>query len=69
MDPDSSLTLLGHTVQFVSGAPLLALLSPLGLALHLGALVVLLGLSARFSGSEVALFSLAAGDRADLVND
>lgn len=66
MDPDSSLALLGHAFQLVSGAPLLALLGPIGLALHLAALVVLLGLSALFSGSEVALFTLASSANPEL---
>ena len=59
MDPASSLAL----------AALLqadAFPSPVGLAVKFGTLVVLLGFSALFSGSEVALFSITAGERESL---
>ncbi|MEO0558971.1 MAG: hemolysin family protein [Bacteroidota bacterium] len=57
MDPASSLGLLGPI--------LLAdiVLSPVGLSVQIGVFVCLLGLSALFSGSEVALFSITAGER------
>ena len=60
MDPASSLGLLGPT--------LLAdvVLSPVGLGVQIGVFVCLLALSALFSGSEVALFSISSGDREDL---
>ena len=41
---------------------------PTGLAIQVGAFVLLLALSALFSGSEVALFSVSAGEREDLRN-
>ena len=47
----------------------LALLGPVELALRLGVFVVLLAFSALFSGSEVALFSISAGDREDVAGD
>ena len=60
MDPASSLGLLGPT-------PLADIvLSPLGLSVQIGVFLCLLALSALFSGSEVALFSISAGDREDL---
>ena len=43
--------------------------SPAGLVLQGGVFVTLLALSALFSGSEVALFSLSAGERETLTED
>ena len=56
MDPASSLALAALLLD--DPFP-----SPTGLAIRLVAFVVLLALSALFSGSEVALFSLTSGDR------
>ena len=47
----------------------LALIGPVGLVVRLGVLVVLLGLSALFSGSEVALFSISPAGREALTDD
>ena len=60
MDPASSLGLLGPI--------LLAdiVLSPVGLSVQIGVFVCLLALSALFSGSEVALFSITPGERESL---
>ena len=62
MDPASSLGLLGPT--------LLAdiVLSPVGLSVQIGVFLCLLALSALFSGSEVALFSISAGERENLAS-
>lgn len=62
MDPASSLALAALPLADV-------LPSPTGLAIQIGAFVLLLALSALFSGSEVALFSVSAGDREDLQAD
>ena len=56
MDPASRLALAALPLADV-------LPSPTGLAVQAGTFVGLLALSALFSGSEVALFSLSAGDR------
>ena len=62
MDPASSLGLLGPT-------PLADIvLSPLGLSVQIGVFLCLLALSALFSGSEVALFSISAGERENLAS-
>ena len=56
MDPASSLAL--------AALPLAAALpGPIGLAVQVGVFLTLLGLSALFSGSEVALFSIQPGER------
>ena len=55
MDPDSSLALAALLLDTLPG--------PLGLAIQIGVFVLLLALSALFSGSEVALFSISPGDR------
>ena len=56
MDPASSLALVA--------LPLAAALpGPFGLAVQVGVFVLLLALSALFSGSEVALFSIQPGER------
>ncbi len=44
----------------------LALIGPVGIVVRLAVLVALLGLSAFFSGSEVALFSISPTEREDL---
>ncbi len=62
MGPASSLALAALPLADV-------LPSPTGLALQAGAFVVLLLLSALFSGSEVALFSITAGEREALAGD
>ena len=59
MDPASSLALAALLLAD-------ALPSPTGLAIRLATFVILLALSALFSGSEVALFSLTSGDREEL---
>ncbi|MEM0963151.1 MAG: hemolysin family protein, partial [Bacteroidota bacterium] len=56
MDPASRLALAALPLAVVFP-------SPLGLAVQIGVFVVLLALSALFSGSEVALFSITAGER------
>ena len=62
MDPASSPAL--------AALPLADVVSdPTGLAIQVGTFVLLLALSALFSGSEVALFSVTAGDREDLGAD
>ena len=61
MDPASSLALVALPLADV-------LPSPLGLAVQLGVLVLLLALSALFSGSEVALFSITPGEREGLAD-
>ena len=58
MDPASSLALAAQVPDVLPG--------PLGLAVQVGTLLLLLALSALFSGSEVALFSITAGDREEL---
>lgn len=63
MDPASSLALAAH-LPIADALP-----SPLGLATQIGAFVLLLALSALFSGSEVALFSLGTGERESLAED
>ena len=55
MDPASSLALAALLLDTLPG--------PLGLAIQIGVFVLLLVLSALFSGSEVALFSISPGDR------
>jgi len=62
LDPASSLALAALPLADV-------LPGPTGLAIQIGAFVLLLALSALFSGSEVALFSVSAGDREDLGQD
>ncbi len=62
MDPDSSLAL--------AALPLADVLPGLtGLAVQIGAFVLLLALSALFSGSEVALFSVTTADREALADE
>ena len=62
MDPASSLALVA--------LPLADVLPGLtGLVIQIGTFVLLLALSALFSGSEVALFSVTTGDREDLADD
>ena len=56
MDPASSLAPVALPLAN-------ALPGPLGLAVQVGVFVLLLALSALFSGSEVALFSIQAGER------
>ena len=56
MDPASSLALVAPPLA-------VALPGPLGLAVQVGVFVLLLALSALFSGSEVALFSIQPGER------
>ena len=55
MDPASSLALAALLQDTLPG--------PLGLATQIGVFLLLLVLSALFSGSEVALFSISGGDR------
>ncbi len=55
MDPASSLALAALLLDTLPG--------PLGLAIQIGVFVLLLVLSALFSGSEVALFSISPGER------
>ncbi|WP_412062768.1 hemolysin family protein [Rubrivirga sp. IMCC45206] len=62
MDPDSSPALAAQLLADV-------LPGPAGLAVQIGVFVLLLGLSALFSGSEVALFSLGASEREALRED
>ena len=62
MDPASSLALAALPLADV-------LPSPTGLAIQAGVFVLLLLLSALFSGSEVALFSISAGEREALADD
>ena len=58
MDPASSPALAAHLLPLADVLP-----GPLGLAIQIGAFVALLALSGLFSGSEVALFSVTAGER------
>ncbi len=55
MDPANSLALAAQVSDALPG--------PLGLAVQVGTFLLLLALSALFSGSEVALFSITTGDR------
>ncbi|HLT46849.1 MAG TPA: hemolysin family protein [Rubricoccaceae bacterium] len=71
MDPASSTALAGPPVPALADAlalpaaalTLLAEMGPAGVAAGLGALLLLLALSALFSGSEVALFSITPAER------
>ena len=58
MDPASSPALAALLLDALPG--------PLGLAIQIGVFVLLLALSALFSGSEVALFSIQPGEREGL---
>ena len=70
LDPASSSARPGSRLLFSVALLIpLALIGPVGLAVRLGVLVVLLGLSALFSGSEVALFSLSPAQREGLSDD
>ncbi len=70
LDPAASLARPGpHVFYSVALIVPLALISPVGLVVRLGVLVVLLALSAFFSGSEVALFSISRTQREDLSGD
>src|SRR5690606_29845954 len=71
LDPASSTALAGPPVPALADAlalpaaalTLLAEMGPAGVAAGLGALLLLLALSALFSGSEVALFSITPAER------
>lgn len=70
MDPASISARSGPHLLFSTALLIpLALVSPVGLVVRLGVLVVLLGLSALFSGSEVALFSITPAQRERLADD
>ena len=58
-----------HTFFSVALLIPLALIGPVGLVVSIGVLVMLLGLSALFSGSEVALFSISPAQRKGLADD
>ena len=61
LDPDPASSPALAALQSLPGSTGTA--DPIGLALEVGVFVLLLALSALFSGSEVALFSISAGEK------